>query len=368
MRREGIAFVALTDRENILYVTDYQTLTWAYNARPLFVVIGQDDLLLVASRTDSRNIESCERGFVPAYYDGYLSEAVDTVLREISARDRTGRAATAIDYGQDMFGRGSLELIDGLRSRADGASLGSASDLIWRVRVVKSEYEAGLKRTAFQIVNSAFDAVIGEAHLGMTEFALYQRMQARIFMAGAERADPIAMAFGRGDFIYNRPPGPKALAAGDYIWTDFRSTYGGYPADRNRIARAGVPEPWECELYGKTREITVAVASGIRAGMTCGEVFASYERLWAGAGLGAPYGLLSRIGHGGGLGVTEPPSISRGNPEVIKAGMILHIEPKLERGGGVFQFEEIVYVTDSGIEFLSELAPAQIPVVDAHPV
>ena len=364
MEREGIAFVVLTDRANIQYVTDYRTLTWAYHARPIFALLDQDVLLLVASKAESRNIESRERAFVPVYYDGYLAEAAQATLREISVRDRTAAAATAIDYGPDMFGRGCLELIDGMASLSRGARVRSAADLLWRVRRVKSEFEASLKRRAFEIVNTAFDDVVGMAQPGITEFELYQRMQARIFMLGAERADPIAMTFGRGDFIYNRPPGDRTLAPGDYIWTDFRSTYGGYPADRNRIARAGAAEPWECDLYRRTREATVGIARGIRAGMTCGDVYSSYEQAWKEAGLGAPYGLLSRIGHGGGLGVTEPPSISKDGPEVIEKGMILHIEPKLERDGAVFQFEEIVFVTDTGVEFLSKLAPEEIPIVD----
>jgi len=44
--------------------------------------------------------------------------------------------------------------------------------------------------------------------------------------------------------------------------------------------------------------------------------------------------------------------------------MILHLEPKLERAGAVFQFEEIIYVGEAGSEFLSDLSPEQIPVIN----
>jgi len=98
--------------------------------------------------------------------------------------------------------------------------------------------------------------------------------------------------------------------------------------------------------------------------MTCGDVFEAFERLWREAGLPPSYGLVSRIGHGGGLDVTEPPSISKANPEIIRPGMILHLEPKLEIDGAVFQFEEVVYVRDDGIEFLSDLSPERIPVIN----
>jgi hypothetical protein len=49
------------------------------------------------------------------------------------------------------------------------------------------------------------------------------------------------MTFCRGEFNYGRLPRMRPLERGQYVWTDFRSTYGGYPADRNRIARGGPP-------------------------------------------------------------------------------------------------------------------------------
>ncbi|WP_352871172.1 M24 family metallopeptidase [Mesorhizobium sp. M1006] len=83
-----------------------------------------------------------------------------------------------------------------------------------------------------------------------------------------------------------------------YAWIDFRSTYGGHPADRNRIACGGPPEGWENDAYEQTRAMTVALANSVRAGMTCGDVFAALEQLWRDAGLPPPYGLVSRNGPG----------------------------------------------------------------------
>jgi Xaa-Pro dipeptidase len=229
--------------------------------------------------------------------------------------------------------------------------------------MIKTPFEAELKRTSFAIVNAAFDDAVAQARLGVTEVELCQQIQARIVMNGAERVDPIAMTFCRGDFNYGRPPSLQPLRAGQYAWTDFRSSYGGYPADRNRIARGGAPDAWEIAIYEKTRRLTIGLASGVKPGMTCGDLFGAFQQLWRDAGLPPSYGLVSRIGHGGGLDVTEPPSVSKDNPDIIMPGMILHLEPKLEVNGAVFQFEEVVYVRDGGVEFLSELSPEQLPVI-----
>lgn len=89
-------------------------------------------------------------------------------------------------------------------------------------------------------------------------------MQAHIIKNGAGRTDPIAMTSGEGDFIYSRHPGARRLKADDHVWTDFRSTSGGYPADRDRIARGGEPSPAEVRLYQTTRSLTLKLISGIR--------------------------------------------------------------------------------------------------------
>ncbi|TPJ52410.1 aminopeptidase P family protein [Mesorhizobium sp. B2-6-4] len=362
MAQDAVDFLVLTNQKNIEYFTDYRTLSWGYHSRPLFVVIDHRDILVIANRIESRNLESRPRAFSIVYYAGYLAEGARTIVQEISARDPAATTKAAIDYGQDMLGRGSLEIVDGLRAR--GGLLESATDLLWRTRVIKSPFEAGLKRISFEIVNAAFDDAVSQASLGITEVELCRQIQSRIILNGAECADPIAMTFCRGEFNYSRPPQMQPLAVGQYAWTDFRSTYGGYPADRNRIARGGPPERWEIDAYERTRGLTVALANGVRAGMTSGDVFAAFEQLWRDAGLPPAYGLVSRIGHGGGLDVTEPPSISKNNPEIIRPGMILHLEPKLEIDGAVFQFEEVIYVRDKEVEFLSELSPERMPVIN----
>ncbi len=48
---------------------------------------------------------------------------------------------------------------------------------------------------------------------------------------------------------------------------------------------------------------------------------------------------------------------------MIRPGMILHVEPKLERGEGVFQFEECIYVREDGVEFLTPLCPETMLIV-----
>lgn len=367
MEPRRIDVVVLTDQANIEYFLGYHTLTWAYKARPLFAVITADDQTLIAARTEVRNVDHAAGGFRTAYYAGYLTDACREVSEVIGSQNTTPQVI-AVDYGQDFFGRGSLELIDALTLASDSKPPISAGSAIWAVRKIKSPFEVAQKRTAFSIVNRAFDRVVAAATTGITEREMHNRLQAVCFEHGAETADPIAMTFGRGELIYNRPPGKRKLQDGDYVWTDFRATFGGYPADRNRIARAGAPPAWEREVYSRVREVTIELAKSVRPSETTGAVFTRYLNMWKESGLPETYKYLNRIGHGGGLDVTEPPSVSRGGDEVLEAGMILHFEPKLELDGAVFQFEEVVHLRGDGVEFISALSPETIPVIQVASV
>ncbi|SEK12283.1 M24 family metallopeptidase [Paraburkholderia diazotrophica] len=363
MERDGLDIIVLSDQKNIEYFTDYHTLGWMYKARPVFVIVTANELQLVASIIETKGVGLEHRNFTTQFYNGYLVEGV-VLIAEIIRKSFTGLTPRiAIDYGQDFFGRGSLELVDALRDLSAGGKVQSAGPALWRVRMIKSRFEADLKRTAFAIVNEAFDAAIAQAYIGMPEYELCQLVQAQVFLNGAETADQIAMLFSKGDFAYGRPAGTRRLEAGHYVWTDFRATYGGYPADRNRIARAGEPARWERDAYTAVRSLTHELCRTVHAGMTCADVFRKFESRWSELQLGDIYAGVTRIGHGGGLDVTEPPSLSATDHQMIHPGMILHIEPKLEKDGAVFQFEEVIYVGDKDVEFLSALSPETLPVI-----
>lgn len=358
---DGADVLVLAAQSNIEYMTGYRSLSWAYHSRPLMAVLTGTELVLVAARTETRNLAQSERLFRTAFYDGYLTECVDCVLAEVG-RQRPRRIA--IDWGADMFGRGTVPLAVGLQSLTLGGALISGADAIWRVRRIKSAAELARKSIALEIANDAFDRAIANASPGITEIELVRQVQAFTMLNGADCADPIAMVFGKAPIPYNRWPSERALEPGDYIWTDLRARYGGYPADKNRLARSGKPDPWEQHLYATIRALTLELGRSIQPGMVCADIFAQFERFWREASLPPIYGLVSRIGHGGGVDVTEPPSISAGSTEIIKPGMVLHLEPKLEKDGAIFQFEEIVAVTETGSTFLGPLSPPDMPVIE----
>src|SRR5207249_7003212 len=135
----------------------------------------------------------------------------------------------------------------------------------------------------------------------------------------------------------------------------------GYWADYVRMAAVGQPTADQRRRYQAVFRASRAVLAAVRPGVPV----AALARLCAEqlASAGEALGSASRIGHGIGLNLTEPPSLNESDPTVLEPGMALAIEPTIVAADGRFVVEENLIVTEAGLELLSEPASPELPVV-----
>ncbi len=350
---------------NFEYVVGHFYTGWELHAaRPMYSIITQEDFIVVCSPSDQKLLESREHNYRLVYYTGFQPEATQTVINVVKEMGVENHHRIVIDYGQDLSSIGNLLLIDSLRDLGRNVTVKSAASLVWSVRKCKSHYEAELKRRAFAITDAGFDWAVQRVHAGITEDEMQREIKIGMLKNGAERVDSMAIIFGRGNFVFNQMMGSdRKLEDGHFVWADIYNTFYGYPSDRCRTARCGQPTDEEQLIYQKSRRANIRTCESIRQGMTGRDVFNKFEQIWADAKLPPIWAAAGRIGHASGRDVLEPISIASWSEDVIEPGMILHIEPKLEYNGGVYQFEEVVYVLEDGVEFLTNLSPEEIPVV-----
>jgi Xaa-Pro aminopeptidase len=158
---------------------------------------------------------------------------------------------------------------------------------------------------------------------------------------------------------FHGPATDRAFATGDVV---FRGRSGvsfrRYAADIDRVWSIGPATSDVQDLYRLAWECNRAMASAIRPGVTCADVYA------AGAAVekrhGWPDRLTGRTGHGyrnvGGL------SVFPGCMRVLEPGMLLSVEPLFATSIGFFDLEDQYVVTETGAECLHDPAPEALPI------
>jgi len=361
MARRGIDVLILTGQASFEYFTGYRSMFWASTTRPFYSVIvpEQSRSTIIVHQSEQRSTEYDVGGSEFVFYQLFLEDGLRTLLATVSRMAPAARQI-ALDYGDDLFGRGSLMLSD-LRDLPRRPELVEGDELIWSVRAIKSDYEIEMKRRACHIAPQSFFAALKDLKLGQTEKEFARAIMINMLARGADSIDFLPTRFAKSKFAYLRPPSEKRLESDDFIWVDMGCVFNGYHSDLNRIAKAGKTNEAERSAYRFVRELTIELARRVRPGMACPDIVKEFERLWTPGAFGQPFAGSARIGHGSGIGLTEPPSIMQSSAEVIQAGMILHLEPKIETDTGVFQVEEVFVVRENGVEFLSELSPTELP-------
>lgn len=348
----GVRTALIASEPNVHYLTGLRTPSFHSNSRPVALVVEVDGpSVVVCSRSQAPNVEATAWVDEVATFDGFESEALPVLRRLL------GRGGVATELGHDtrvgLNGESFLDLHGAVGPFAD------VSPHLWALRVLKSDWEVERLREAGRVNGAAFDILRRGFRPGMTERDLFALWAAAVMAAGADSPGYLAMHSGPGNYRrVSGLPGDRVLADGDLVWLDGGPRYLGYWSDITRTYAVGTPRSEHAELYGASRAATYAVGDAIGPGTTTSDLFDVVARAFREAGL--EIGSATRIGHGLGLQLTEPPSVLPGSPVPLEPGMVLAIEPGIARPDGYFNVEENFLVTPTGGELLSPPAPSTI--------
>ena len=146
----------------------------------------------------------------------------------------------------------------------------------------------------------------------------------------------------------------KVLEVGELVTVDFGARVGGYHSDCTRTLPCGaVTDPELLRLYRAVLEAQETALAAIRPGLRTADLDALARQVLGRYGL-AEY-FTHSLGHGVGLDVHEAPGMRATSPDVLRAGMVITVEPGVYLPGvGGVRIEELVLVTDGGGEVLSK--------------
>jgi Xaa-Pro dipeptidase len=347
---------------NYRYLSGHVTPFWVSKSRPMFFLLPlRSDPVLFVTAGQVSGVEATSWVRDIRSWEGFVTEGVDLVVEAMRQRGLTGgRIGAELGHEQRL----GFPVADFLRlqSLLPDAQFVDAAEVLWKLRMVKSPAETEYLARSAAIASKAFRDTFAVVREGVREQELFAAFASSTLLQGAERPGYIPVTSGDGNYRrITTGPSNRALQRGDLVWMDGGAVYRGYWSDFARMVAVGRATDAQRERYRTVAEVMHTAVQAVRPGMPVAELTKLVMTLCDKAGL--PLNAHSRVGHGLGLDITEPPSINLTDPTIIEPGMALTIEPTSAMDYGFFQLEENFVVTSDGARVLTEPAPEALPIV-----
>ena len=353
MAEQGLDALFLRNALNVTYASDFHNAGASLATRPFAAVVFRDvavEPFLVVPSVDFRLAKHMSwiqdvRAYVRAekasdrdreFYPDFFS-AVRAGFQDRKA------AGLRLGYEETVL---PAPFFDQLRAALPGCTWVPASDLIGRIRAVKTPEEiANLKRAA-EITVKAHDSFRQAIAVGATERDLALAAQFTMLREGAEKVGFIYVGSNatRG-FAHHPFPTEVPLKRGDFVKVDMGCVYRGYESDFVRSYVLGKATDRQQEVYRALDEGSLAIGMYLKPGRSCIDVYNwgftfMNERL--------PGYAREFLGHGIGLGPHEEPRLHEGNAMVLEPGMVICIEHSFYLDGARYHFEDTFVIEESG--------------------
>ncbi|KZE40135.1 Xaa-Pro dipeptidase [Bhargavaea cecembensis] len=310
-------------------------------------VISRDDAVFI---TDFRYTEQASEqvsGYRIVKQSGLMKDAVAEQVKAMGIQN--------IGFEQDTLPYAEY---DQFRKVAE-AEWTPVSDVIEKLRMIKTDDELMTIRKAAKIADEAFDHILTFIKPGVTELEVSNELEFCMRRLGAaESSFDTIVASGKRSALPHGVATGKVIENGDMVTLDFGALYDGYVSDITRTIAVGEPSEELKKIYHIVLEAQQRACSALKPGMTGREADAVARDYISEHGYGEAFG--HSTGHGIGLEVHEGPGLSFRSDTVLEPGMVVTVEPGIYVPGlGGVRIEDDVLITEDGCELLTS-SPKQL--------
>ena len=353
----------VTIPSNIRYFTGIDTHFWESPTRPWFLVVPLSGRLMAVIPEIGEKL--FEKTFVKDIYTwsspnikGDDISPLKSLLDSMPSRF----GAIGAELGKEMSIR--MPVLDfGILQSNFKFNIVDGTSLIWKLRIVKTLNEIRKIEKVAQIVSDVFEKLPTFISADDSERDVSKKLKTEILKKGADNIPylPVVSGVGGVSQIISNPT-DKLISSGDFLFIDTGTTFDGYFCDFDRNFAIGQAS----DELKKTNEILWhATEEGIKnlvPGAKTKDIWKKINKKIE------DFGFMikgeGRYGHGVGLQLTEPPSISSFDNSIIQENMVLTIEPSLEyKPGKIIVHEENIFVSKDGPVLLTKRATKELPLI-----
>jgi len=306
------------------------------------LVLGTDGaILLVDGRYTVQAVREVRK--IPVVQYSNKIQAIEQTVHDLGLK-RIGFEASYV----------CVDTYQALMRRLRKSKLVPLGDELRMLRACKDRHEILVMKKAAAIASKALAILSKEIRPGWTEreAALHLEMTARR-LGGEQVSFETIVASGKNAALPHARPSNRKIKEGDFVVVDFGVKYRGYCSDETCTFAIG-------ELTGDQKNAYRAVLRAHDEAIACireGTAAADVDALVRGV-LGDQYSrfFVHGTGHGVGLEVHEAPRLAPGSQDILKAGMVVTVEPGLYYPGrwGI-RIEDTVFVKKNSCEKITKM-------------
>ena len=356
MAERGLDGLLIFRQESMFYLTGFDTFGYCFFQ---CLYLGADGTLTLLTRApDLRQAQHTSIiEDIRVWVDREGKNPADDLRDMLAGHGCAGRRL-GIEY--DAYG---LTAQNGRRvDRAlDGfCVLEDASDLVSRLRLVKSPAELDYVRRAAELADDALEQANALARPGAFEGDILAAMQGAVFRGGGDYPGNEFIIGSGGDALLCRYfTGRRHLDERDQLTLEFAGVYRRYHGALMRTILVGRPDPEHTAMHAACVDAMQACVAALRPGRPIGDVFDAHARVLDAAGYGAHR--MHACGYS--LGTTFAPSwmdwpmFYAGNTVEAAPNMVffIHIILMDSEARRAMTLGQTVLVTETGCAPLSRL-------------
>jgi len=356
LKKQNLDALLMFKQESMYWLTGYDTFGYVFFQS--LILTSKGDIVLLTRAPDLRQAQNTSIiKDIRIWIDNEKSKPSDE-LKKILSELNLEKSNLGVEY--DSYGLTGKNAIDLNNSLKNFLTLHDKSQLVSKLRLVKSSEEIKYVKKASELTDKALDEVWKNAKTGISEGKILAEMQKVIFEGGGDYpANEFIVGSGHNALLCRYQAEKRILSNPDQLTIEWAGAYKHYHSAMMRTIPIGKANPKHYKMHEACLEALNKCKEKLISGNTIGEVFNEHAKTFD--RLGYNKSRMNACGYS--LGATfspnwmdVPPMIFTGNPLIIKPGMVffMHMILMDSEAQLAMNLGETYLVTESGNERLGK--------------
>ena len=353
LKEEKLDAILMFRQESMYWLTGYDTFGYVFFQT--LVLDKKGNIILLTRAPDLRQAQNTSNiNDVRIWVDRNGSDPTEDlkiILDELNLKGKN----IGVEYeAYGLTGRNALRLNKSLENYC---SIEDTSELVTKLRVIKSNEEINYVKKAANLADKALNEVWKHAKAGVSESKILAEMNKVIFEGGGDYpANEFIIGSGKNALLCRYQAEKQILNSRDQLTIEWAGTYRHYHSAMFRTIPIGKADPKHFKMHEACIEALSKCEIKLKPGNNIGEVFDIHAKTFD--DLGYKNSRMNACGYS--LGATFSPNwmdwpmLYTGNPYVIKPGNIffMHMILMDSENNLAMNLGETYLVTESGNERL----------------